>query len=240
MATLPRSWPGRCRSARSIGSVRCSPSMPTPSTTAAPRRSRRSPPSCNTTTPSATPSRTPRSGSSRSICASQTATLMHVPGAWDSTPPCSRDYQLGRPTARHPQHQPRPPAAHPATLCGRPGPSAARTDKEGPQDRRLSARRPHRYPSGRRGHAPILDADPLRSYWLITTYVDPHAAYHCSWPHCTRDICCWHLADLAVLPLDVRHEEQSGHRASDCVETRSSAAYARPDRASAVNFMPVV
>jgi uncharacterized protein len=75
---------------------RCSPSMPTPSTTAAPRNSRRSPPSCSTTTPSATPSRTTRSGSSRSICASRTATSIHVPGAWDSTPPCSRDYRLRR------------------------------------------------------------------------------------------------------------------------------------------------
>ena len=46
-------------------------------------------------------------------------------------------------TARHPQHQPRPTAAHPAAPCGRPGASAARTDKKGPQDRRISARRPH-------------------------------------------------------------------------------------------------
>jgi len=26
----------------------------------------------------------------------RTARSMHVPGAWDSTPPCSRDYRLGR------------------------------------------------------------------------------------------------------------------------------------------------
>ena len=33
--------------------------------------------------------------------------------------------------------------------------------RKGRQDRRISAQRPHRYPGGRRGHAPILDADPL-------------------------------------------------------------------------------
>jgi hypothetical protein len=53
-------------------------------------------------------------------------------------------------------------------------------DKEGSRDRRISARRPHRYPSGRRGHAPILDADPLRTRWLTTAYVDAHAGYDSS------------------------------------------------------------
>ena len=80
-------------------------------------------------------------------------------------------------TARHPQRQPRPAAAHPAALCGRSGPSAARTAKERPRDRGISAQRPHRYPSGRRGHAPVLDADPLRPRRLTTAYVDAHAGY---------------------------------------------------------------
>jgi len=40
--------------------------------------------------------------------------------------------------------------------------SDARTTKRG-----ISPERPHRHPSGRRGHAPILDADPLRARWLI-------------------------------------------------------------------------
>jgi hypothetical protein len=39
----------------------------------------------------------------------------------------------------------------------------------------IAARRPRRHPSGRRGHALILDAGPLRPHWLITTYVDTHA-----------------------------------------------------------------
>ena len=47
--------------------------------------------------------------------------------------------------------------------------------RKGPKTEAFSARRPHRYPSGRRGDAPILDADPLRSYWLITAYVEAHA-----------------------------------------------------------------
>ena len=41
----------------------------------------------------------------------------------------------------------------------------------------IPAQRPRRYPSGRRGHAPILDADPLRPRWLITAYVGAHAGY---------------------------------------------------------------
>ncbi len=55
--------------------------------------------------------------------------------------------------------------------------SADRIAKEGPQDRGISAARPHRYPSGRRGHAPILDADPLRPRRLITACVEAHAGY---------------------------------------------------------------
>src|SRR5450755_5185601 len=62
-------------------------------------------------------------------------------------------------------------------LRGRPRASAARTDEEGPRDRSISARRPHRYPSPRRSHAPVLDADPLRPRRLITAYVDAHAGY---------------------------------------------------------------
>ena len=62
-------------------------------------------------------------------------------------------------------------------LCGRPRASADRIAKEGPQDRGISAARPHRYPSGRRGHAPILDADPLRPRRLITACVEAHAGY---------------------------------------------------------------
>jgi uncharacterized protein len=50
---------------------------------------------------------------------------------------------------------------------GRP---AARTCKEGPRDQKISAQRPP---------APVLDADPLRPHWLITTYVDVHAGYDC-------------------------------------------------------------
>jgi hypothetical protein len=80
-------------------------------------------------------------------------------------------------TARHPQHQPRPAATHPAALCGRSGPSAARTGKERSRDQGIPAQRPHRYPGGRRGHAPVLDADPLRPQWVITAYVEAHAGY---------------------------------------------------------------
>ena len=42
------------------------------------------------------PSLPTRIGSNRSISASRTATSMCVPGAWDSTPPCDREYRLGR------------------------------------------------------------------------------------------------------------------------------------------------
>ena len=52
MATSLRSWPGRCRLTHSTGSVRCSPSMPMPSITAAPWSSRRSAPSRGATTTS--------------------------------------------------------------------------------------------------------------------------------------------------------------------------------------------
>ena len=58
-----------------------------------------------------------------------------------------------------------------------PGPSAARTDKQGPPDRAIPAQRPRRYPGGRRGHASVLDADPLRPRWLTTAYVGAHAGY---------------------------------------------------------------
>jgi len=81
---------------RSTGSVRCSQSTPTPSTTAARRSSPRSPPPRSTTTLSAKPSPPTRIGSNRSISASRTATSMRVPGVWDSTPPCDLEYRLGR------------------------------------------------------------------------------------------------------------------------------------------------
>lgn len=63
--------------------------------------------------------------------------------------------------ARYPQHQPRPAAAHPAALCGRSGPPAAWTCKEGPRDQGISAQRPHRYPGGRRA---------MRQYWMPIRY----------------------------------------------------------------------
>jgi uncharacterized protein len=40
----------------------------------------------------------------------------------DPTPLCSRYYRFGHTTTRHPQHQPRLAAAHPAALSGRSGP----------------------------------------------------------------------------------------------------------------------
>jgi uncharacterized protein len=57
------------------------------------------------------------------------------------------------------------------------GASAARTTSVGPRDQGISAQRPQRYPSRRRGHAPILDADPLRPRKLITAHVGPHTGY---------------------------------------------------------------
>jgi uncharacterized protein len=43
------------------------------------------------------------------------------------------------------------------------GRSAARSATKRRRDKELSAQRQRRYPSGRRGLAPILDADPLRT-----------------------------------------------------------------------------
>ena len=43
--------------------------------------------------------------------------------------------------------------------------------------RAIPAQRPQRYPGGRRGHASILDADPLPPRRLTTAYVDAHAGY---------------------------------------------------------------
>jgi len=63
---------------------------------------------------------TARISSSRSISASRTARSMHVPGAWDSTPPCSRDYRLGA-TARHPATSTTAAAVHPAHCVDDPG-----------------------------------------------------------------------------------------------------------------------
>ena len=44
----------------------------------------------------------------------------------------------------------------------------------------VSAQRPQRYSSRRRGHAPILDAHPLRPRELIAAYVGPRTGYVCS------------------------------------------------------------
>jgi hypothetical protein len=41
----------------------------------------------------------------------------------------------------------------------------------------VSAQRPQRYSSRRRGHAPILDAHPLRPRELIAAYVGPRTGY---------------------------------------------------------------
>ena len=166
-ATSLRSWPGRCRSARSTGSVRCSPSMPMPSITAAPRSSRRSPPSRSATTTSATPSRPPRIGSSRCIGASPMATSIRVPGVRDSTPPCDLRMSAWAPlldTSNVNHGLLLPILLHCRDDQGRPllGPT-----RQGPRDQGIPAQRPRRYSSGRRGHAPILDADPLRPRWLI-------------------------------------------------------------------------
>jgi len=50
---------------------------------------------------------------------------------------------------------------HPAAPCGRPGASAARTDKKGPQDRRISARRHTDIPA-------VVEA--MRQYWMPIRY----------------------------------------------------------------------
>jgi Uncharacterised protein family (UPF0149) len=70
------------------------------------------------------------------------------------------------------QRQSRTASAHPATLPRRSGPFAARTATSG-----LSAQRLRRYSSGRRGHAPTLDADPLRTRPLIPGDVGAHTGY---------------------------------------------------------------
>jgi uncharacterized protein len=71
--------------------------------------------------------------------------------------------------------------AHPAALSRRSGRSAARSATERRQDQELPAQRLRRYPSGGRGLAPILDADPLRTRTLITADVGAHFAYD-RWP----------------------------------------------------------
>ena len=93
--------------ARSTGSVRCSPSTPTHSTTAARRSSLRSRPSRCATTRSATPCRPPPTGSSRCIGASQwrrrCASL--VPGFLRCD--AAQDIGVGAAAGRQ-QHQSRP------------------------------------------------------------------------------------------------------------------------------------
>ena len=58
-----------------------------------------------------------------------------------------------------------------------------------PRTPRLSAQRPPRYSNGRRGLAPTLDADPLRTSPLITTDVGPHTGYD----QAASNANCWSL-----------------------------------------------
>ena len=60
--------------------------------------------------------------------------------------------------------------------------STTRTAKDRPRDRGIPAQRPCRHSERRRGHAPILDADPLRSRALITADVVAHTGYFQSGP----------------------------------------------------------
>jgi hypothetical protein len=75
------------------------------------------------------------------------------------------------------QRQPRSASAHPAALSRRSGPPIARIATQGQRDRGFSAQRLPRYLCGRRGLAPILDADPLRTRPLITADVGAHTGY---------------------------------------------------------------
>ncbi|MGY3079472.1 hypothetical protein ACVWZZ_005880 [Bradyrhizobium sp. LM6.10] len=75
------------------------------------------------------------------------------------------------------QRQSWPASAHPAALSRRSGPAVARTGTKRARDQGFSAQRPRRSSSGRRGHVPILDADPLRSRPLITADVGAHTGY---------------------------------------------------------------
>jgi len=68
-----------------------------------------------------------------------TARSMHVPGAWDSTPPWQPRLSAWAPLLDT-RNIKRPAAVHPAALCGRPG-IRDRIAKEGPQDRGFSAAR---------------------------------------------------------------------------------------------------
>jgi yecA family protein len=70
--------------------------------------------------------------------------------------------------ARRQQHTPRLAPAHPAALRRRSRASITWTTKERPRDRAIPAQRPYRHSARRRGHAPVLDADPLRLRALIT------------------------------------------------------------------------
>jgi uncharacterized protein len=56
--------------------------------------------------------------------------------------------------------------------------STAWTTKERPRDRGIPAQRPCRHSGRRRGHAPVLDADPLRSRALITADVEAHTGHN--------------------------------------------------------------
>jgi hypothetical protein len=67
------------------------------------------------------------------------------------------------PAARRQQHKRRLAPAHPAALRGRSRAATARTTKEDRSpDRRILAQRPCRNSRRRRGHTPVLDADPVR------------------------------------------------------------------------------
>jgi hypothetical protein len=79
--------------------------------------------------------------------------------------------------ARHQQHQPWLAPAHPAALRRRSRASTAWTAKDWPRDGAISAQRPCQHSRRRQGHAPVLDADPLRSPALITADVRAHTGY---------------------------------------------------------------
>ena len=129
------------------------------------------------TTTSAASSRPPRIGSSRCIGASPMATSIRVPGAEDSTPPCGSRMSDWAPlldTSDVNHGLLLPILLHCRDDQGRPllGPTTARAARPG-----NFCATPTRYSSGRRGHAPILDADPLRPRGLIAAYVGTHTGY---------------------------------------------------------------
>ncbi len=145
---------------------------------AAPWSSRRSPPSRVTTMTSAIRSRPLRIGSSQCTGANRTAMSTRVPGARDFNAAVQLRLPAWAPlldlsNINHGLLLPILP--HCIDDYGRPllGPA-----KKGREDRGVSAQRPRRYPGGRRGHVPILDAEPLRQSRLITAHLEPHTGYY--------------------------------------------------------------